>query len=373
MPATEDHGAYVAWCRFASRSGPVVSMPSVDETESGLTMRHRMLLRLCAVVLSVFPFVLAIGTFVDSVPLTLLRDSPLSMGVALALLQSSPFVALGLVGLRYSLSAGRLHVDQDSRTLNVRWGLLPCARTLRVDLDDLHVRCWCRDGVVVRHRRFGGIRILMTGNRGQASQVLDHVRGLVERSSDLDRIETEDGAAIDVPKTPAASTWNDVPGNWLRFKTNDRIDVWGDELSRLILAAMLIAAVGFLLYFTTTKLWSPEVSDRWTRFAVGIGFATVFFVPALVLLSYLHRTCFDRRAGEFRVGFFFRDDIVIPLRNIAAVQLCAARQGIQTTLVLREPAGERYILLFRNNVDKSRAQAGQLADWLGVPLLDHVA
>jgi hypothetical protein len=87
------------------------------------------------------------------------------------------------------------------------------------------------------------------------------------------------------------------------------------------------------------------------------------------------RIRFDRAAGTFsaRASDRWRSERVhCPLTDVAALQLAGVQPGpLEMNAVLAAPAGMRVHLLGSRDAAGLRRDAARLAEFVGVPLLDH--
>ena len=152
--------------------------------------------------------------------------------------------------------------------------------------------------------------------------------------------------------------------------------------------AMAVALLGAALFGEGDLLRSPtHVGQDYSLgmlagAGIGILVGGAFVIVSVYALNW-PPVFIDRKLGEVRgrklrvAGRLVKQ---LPLRFVAAVQiasgLVSASDGpnytaYQANLVLNQPPGERITLMAHSREQQVRADARRLAEFIGVPLLDH--
>ncbi len=138
------------------------------------------------------------------------------------------------------------------------------------------------------------------------------------------------------------------------------------------------AAVSFAFGLLVTVLMATsQKHEPWEPFLFVPCVAVLVAMGTGCLTEALRRPVVDRSTSTLRLpkGVFGTEQI--PMDKIAAVQLCSARTMwfrrpyVELDLVLREEPVRRVIFHSRRTVEDARVDGKDLAEFLGVPLLDH--
>lgn len=125
--------------------------------------------------------------------------------------------------------------------------------------------------------------------------------------------------------------------------------------------------------------------SEWGGMVLGFLFPSLIGVGFILVarLATKPPIVFDRGRGSVRGKGLKLDGRIqgqMPLHNISAFQLCSGTvrdseshffPSFELNLVLVEPPGQRICLMSRRTDRTLRRDAEQLAQFLGVPLLDH--
>ncbi len=141
-----------------------------------------------------------------------------------------------------------------------------------------------------------------------------------------------------------------------------------------VVGGLGIAVVGLVGLFS-------EGPARWENW-IALPFGAVFAAPGIYCFGQLGRWEFDRDAGVFTLRRW-RTTKERPLTDILAVQLLDGGDHTggdgpgfrtwQVNLIVDDEAEPRCNLSNDGNLEAARRHAAGLAEFLGVPLLDHVA
>jgi len=200
-----------------------------------------------------------------------------------------------------------------------------------------------------------------------------------------------DNGLWDVPSEPLP---NGMSGN---FRAN-RVSQSTDDVFAIspsfgsIAFVSLFLGIGIIVFSCFVYSWTrqgfplPEIPDFWSLVGwiagsiFGSFCAVVFLNMFLDLLT--RTTRFDKLADEMQRRSIFRTVLSLPLTDIVAVQcLYAGRASgkggsydiLQLNLVVATGDAPRILLCTEPHEAWIRNTAGQLAEFLGVPLVDQIA
>ncbi len=207
-------------------------------------------------------------------------------------------------------------------------------------------------------------------------QALARRDGLHAREDVSVEVRLADGGALCIPRLPTSRVQPRYVGTRLPC---GEASVGGRPRSDVFLVGgmLLLFGVGFIFLAATCAF-----SHRSVYFRGFVGFLLPLFpLDAAMLWAITRRPVADGRSRSVcwpRGIFGWRGH---DWGAVAAVQLCAypmargpAGTAFELNVVLRDPPGERRPFFYaRSAPEEAREQAGRLAQFLGVPLLDHMA
>ena len=140
--------------------------------------------------------------------------------------------------------------------------------------------------------------------------------------------------------------------------------------------AFVVVGLGAVAFGVLPLLGLPQAGGGVLRVAIPLVAGILFVIVGAVLVTAQARNAmtFDLYRGVLRMSRP-RAGIgpEIPLRDVAAVQVLVVRgtDALEMNLVLARPEGERLNVMCHAVETPLRADAQQLAEFLGVPVLDH--
>ena len=302
---------------------------------------------------------------------------------------------MGLVGLACLYSAvsfGRVTCRPWNHTLAIRWGLCFMPKKVELSAEGLTVELAVLGeeeggptsvGVcALRVRRLGDERpvIVATAREKTAlepafGQLVDLLGG---RSSDrtLADVPLGDGRSVCVSAAPFSTASANFRTSKLVRVSPDVVEIRPTTGSRILWGASL--GVGLMgLAMTVGVIMSGPLFGALITGPVGVTFVTI----ALLGLSGRFgsvRVRADRTSRALTVGRGAAERRH-PFDDLAALQVCSRAVAnakhpyvaFELNLILTDPPGERISLTCHANSEALQRDATDLAEFLGVPLLDH--
>lgn|SRR5262245_55324125 len=185
------------------------------------------------------------------------------------------------------------------------------------------------------------------------------------------------GREIAVETTPLKARSTSFRSATLALVRPDCLLLRPSFLHRLVVTGFLVFGIAFLITPFNQRVDDKENNLKWIKLPIGAGLWA--YGGWMLVKARRHR--FDREGGQWIVSSLLNSNSR-PLSDIVAVQLLDGGwhsdgeypdyRTRQLNLVLNDVATPRFCLSNHSNRHATYRDAKRLAEFLGVPLMDHL-